>query len=57
MNLSTLIKNYFASKGDEVTIDVFDEKNIYDVYQRVVGVLTQYRDRNNGSAGDELLFL
>ena len=42
MNLSTLIKNYFASKGDEVTIDVFDEKNIYDVYQRVVGVLTQH---------------
>ena len=26
MNLSTLIKNYFASKGDDVTIDVFDEK-------------------------------
>ena len=42
MNLSTLIKNYFASKGDDVTIDVFDEKNIYDVYQRVVGVLTQH---------------
>ena len=42
MNLSTLIKQYFPSKSEELTIDVFDEKNIYDVYQRVVGVLTQY---------------
>lgn len=42
MNLSTLIKQYFSSSSDEITIDVFDEKNIYDVYQRVVGVLTQY---------------
>lgn len=42
MNLSTLIKHYFPSGGDDMTIDVFDEKNIYDVYQRVVGVLTQY---------------
>ena len=32
----------FPSYGDEITIDVFDEKNIYDVYQRVVGVLTQH---------------
>ena len=30
--------------NDEITIDVFDEKNIYDVYQRVVGVLTQHID-------------
>ena len=42
MNLSTLIKQYFSSKNEDLTIDVFDEKNIYDVYQRVVGVLTQY---------------
>ena len=42
MNLSTLIKQYFPSKGEDITIDVFDEKNIYDVYQRVVGVLTQH---------------
>ncbi len=42
MNLSTLIKQYFSSSSDEITIDVFDEKNIFDVYQRVVGVLTQY---------------
>ena len=28
--------------NEGVTIDVFDEKNIYDVYQRVVGILTQY---------------
>lgn len=44
MNLSGLLKQYFSSASDDVTIDVFDEKNIYDVYQRVVGVLTQYID-------------
>ena len=44
MNLSILIKQYFSSISDDITIDVFDEKNIYDVYQRVVGVLTQYID-------------
>ena len=32
MNLSTLIKQYFSSKSNELTKDVFDEKNIYDVY-------------------------
>lgn len=42
MNLSTLIKQYFSSKNENLTIDVFDEKNIYDVYQRVVEMLTQY---------------
>ncbi len=42
MNLSTLLKHYFLSVSNDVTIDVFDEKNIYDVYQRVVRVLTQY---------------
>ena len=42
MNLSILIKQYFSSKNEDLTIDVFDEKNIYEVYQRVVGVLTQY---------------
>ena len=40
MNLSSLIKQYFPSSNNEVTIDVFDEKNIYDVYQRVVSALT-----------------
>ena len=30
--------------NDDITIDVFDEKNIYDVYQRVIGVLTQHVD-------------
>ena len=44
MNLTTLIKQYFPHSTDEVFIDVFDEKNIYDVYQRVVSVLTQYID-------------
>ena len=42
MNLTKLIKQYFPSGNDDITIDVFDEKNIYDVYQRVVGILTQY---------------
>ena len=27
MNVSTLIKQYFASHSDDVAIDVFDEKN------------------------------
>lgn len=44
MNLSILIKQYFSSAGNDLTIDVFDEKNIYEVYQRVVSVLTQYVD-------------
>lgn len=44
MNLTILIKEYFASAGNDVSIDVFDEKNIYDVYHRVVGMLTQYID-------------
>ena len=48
MNLSVLIKQYFSSVSDDITIDVFDEKNIYDVYQRVVAnranVATQYNE-------------
>lgn len=44
MNLSALIKQYFSEAGNDITIDVFDEKNIYDVYQRVVSVLTQHID-------------
>ena len=44
MNLTTLIRQYFPLSGNDVTIDVFNEKNIYNVYQRVVGVLTQYVD-------------
>ena len=44
MNLSKLIKQYFVSQDDDITIDVFDEKNIYSVYQHVVSVLTQHID-------------
>lgn len=44
MNLTTLIKQYFNASNGEVTIDVFDEHNIYSVYQHVVSVLTQYMD-------------
>ena len=42
MNVSTLIKQYFASHSDDVAIDVFDEKNIYAVYQRVIETLTRH---------------
>lgn len=42
MNVSTLIKQYFASHDDKVVIDVFDEKNIYAVYQRVIETLTKH---------------
>ena len=42
MNVSTLIKQYFASHSDDVVIDVFDEKNIYAVYQRVMDMLTHH---------------
>ena len=42
MNVSTLIKQYFESDSNDVTIDVFDEKNIYTVYQRVIETLTHY---------------
>lgn len=42
MNVSTLIKQYFASYNNDVTIDVFDEKNIYTVYQRVIETLTHH---------------
>ena len=48
MNLSVLIKQYFSSISDDITIYVFDEKNIYDVYQRVVAnranVAAQYNE-------------
>lgn len=42
MNVSTLIKQYFETGNHDVTIDVFDEKNIYTVYQRVIETLTHY---------------
>lgn len=42
MNLSALIKQYFPLTSNDISIDVFDEKNIYDVYQRVVNILTQH---------------
>lgn len=42
MNVSSLIKQYFTSHQEDVTIDVFDEKNIYTVYQRVIETLTRH---------------
>lgn len=44
MNVSSLIKQYFTSHFNDVVIDVFDEKNIYTVYQRVIETLTQHID-------------
>lgn len=32
MNLTTLIKQYFPLSGNDVTIDVFDEKSIYELW-------------------------
>ena len=37
-------KTKLPASENDVTIDVFDEKNIYDVYHRVVSVLTQHLD-------------
>ena len=45
MNVSSLIKQYFISENNslvDISIDVFEEKNIYSVYQRIVGVLTKH---------------
>lgn len=44
MNLSSLIKQYFPSVEEEVTIDVFDEKTIDAVYKHVVQILMQHMD-------------
>ena len=37
MNLSILIKQYFPSKGEDITTDVFDEKNICDLSSALSG--------------------
>lgn len=42
MEVTTLIKQYFSSSKADVTVDVFDGKNIYAVYQRIVSMLTQH---------------
>ena len=44
MNLSSLIKQYFPTTEEEVTIDVFDEKTVDAVYRRVVKTLMQHMD-------------
>lgn len=57
MNVGELLKQYFPASSN-TTIDVFDARNIYDVYQRIFNVLNQYnRDRDYGAAGNELLLL
>ena len=39
MNINSLIQKYFADCSWKTTIDVFDSKNIFDVYKRIVEVL------------------
>lgn len=41
MNVGELLKQYFPASSN-TTIDVFDARNIYDVYQRIFNVLNQY---------------
>lgn len=41
MEITSLIRQYFRT-NEGVTIDVFDSKNIYNVYERIVRMLTQY---------------
>lgn len=43
MNVAALLQQYFPA-SDKNTIDVFDSRNIYDVYERVVSTLTRYID-------------
>lgn len=43
MDVASLLKQFFP-KTETITIDVFDAKDIYDVYHRIVGVLTQHID-------------
>ena len=43
MEITSLIKQYFQT-NEGITIDVFDSKNIYNVYERIVGMLTQYME-------------
>ena len=42
MEVTSLIKTYFGSSEADVSVDVFDGKNIYSVYQRIVSMLTQH---------------
>ncbi|MDO4510631.1 MAG: hypothetical protein Q4B68_02295 [Bacteroidales bacterium] len=41
MNISILLKEYFED-AQNVSIDVFDEHNLNDVYQQVINVLTSH---------------
>ena len=40
MNVAALIKQYFSEAMSSVSIDVFDEHTIGDVYKRVISLLT-----------------
>lgn len=41
MNINSLIQKYFADCSEDTIIDVFDSKNIFDVYKRIVEVLNR----------------
>lgn len=43
MEITSLIKQYFRT-NEGISIDVFDGKNIYTVYERIVRMLTQYME-------------
>lgn len=40
MDLGKILDTYFKDKSDSIQIAVFDDKNIYDVFTRIVKVLT-----------------
>ena len=44
MDVTFLLNRYFLEERDNTKIDVFDSSNIYDVYQRVVGILNQHTE-------------
>ncbi len=44
MNIDKLLHKYFAAEGVTPSIEVFDTKNIYDVYSDIVRLLSSYPD-------------
>ena len=42
MNINRIIDKYFEGKASQVTIEVFDKDNIYEVYADIVRTLHDY---------------
>lgn len=40
MNIASLIKEYFSSRGEGLRIEMFDSENVYSVYEDIVKVLS-----------------